>query len=296
MKIKNCNKCKLSKTRTQVVIGKGNIKSDIMFIGEAPGKNEDKKGIPFCGRVGKVLDQIVVELGYKRKEVYITNSVKCRPPKNRTPYDYEVDVCSEWLIKELMIIKPKIIITLGLTAKKFINMKFNDKMNGVYSSDEHYPLYRINIFSGIYLFNMMHPAATLYSNKNKDKLVVQIESLLTWMSVIGFNKDNKMKVKENKLVKSKWRYGYFSGNYLISEKIKNHNDVSLGDVYYNQNITNDKNWGETIKRKGLRVIQIAGDYGSDVFVRFFIYKNGNRKILNKKITKKKLFEYIKGDK
>ncbi len=115
---KNCTKCHLSKQgRMQVVFGLGNPKASLMFIGEGPGKNEDIQGKPFIGRAGQLLTEAIKSLGLNREDVWISNVVKCRPPKNRTPFPDEIKTCTNTLLfQEIAIIKPKIICTLGTTA------------------------------------------------------------------------------------------------------------------------------------------------------------------------------------
>ena len=109
-----CTKCSLSKKRTQPVFGAGSINADLMFIGEAPGAEEDRTGIPFIGRSGKLLDVLLLEeLNMDRSMCYISNIVKCRPPENRDPKQEEIDSCRPYLKKQLELIKPKVIITLG---------------------------------------------------------------------------------------------------------------------------------------------------------------------------------------
>ena len=121
--VTQCTKCELSKTRNNSVPGKGNFKSDVIFVGEAPGKNEDMKGEPFIGIAGKKLSIALENAGITRDDVYITNIVKCRPPKNRVPTTNERDTCQNYLKKEIEIIKPKIICILGNTA-------FNSLLDG----------------------------------------------------------------------------------------------------------------------------------------------------------------------
>ncbi len=111
-----CTKCELCKTRTNAVPGKGNFQSDVIFVGEAPGRNEDKNGEPFIGVAGKKLSIALDEAGISRDDVYITNIVKCRPPNNRVPTTNERDTCKEYLNQEISIIKPEIICILGNTA------------------------------------------------------------------------------------------------------------------------------------------------------------------------------------
>ncbi len=113
---KKCNKCRLRKTATQVVPGDGNPKADIMFIGEGPGANEDKEGVPFCGAAGKFLDELLDAISLERKDVFITNMVRCRPPGNRDPQDDEIKACREWTNAFIKVIQPKVFVLLGRFA------------------------------------------------------------------------------------------------------------------------------------------------------------------------------------
>ena len=118
---KNCTLCDLSKTRTNVVFGEGNPKANLMFVGEGPGEMEDKKGRPFVGRAGKLLTKIIeTVLELTRDDVYIANIVKCRPPNNRVPTIEEAITCKNYLIKQIEIIKPKLIVCLGKTAFMYL--------------------------------------------------------------------------------------------------------------------------------------------------------------------------------
>jgi len=129
----NCKKCSLYKTRTYPVIGQGNHQAKIIFIGEAPGFNEDKIGRPFCGKAGKILDELLESTGITRKDVYICNILKCRPPKNRDPDEKEIKACVPYLEKQIQIIKPKVICTLGNYSTAYILRKYNleDKIQGI---------------------------------------------------------------------------------------------------------------------------------------------------------------------
>lgn len=120
-----CVKCDLSKSRTQAVFSDGNPKASLMLIGEAPGKNEDETGKPFVGRAGQLLDKILLKYGISREtDIYICNTVKCRPPENRVPTKEELQACREYLDTQLQLIKPKIILLCGATAvKSFIDTK-----------------------------------------------------------------------------------------------------------------------------------------------------------------------------
>ncbi len=117
--IVRCVRCRLHESRTHAVPGEGNTSARVMFVGEAPGEQEDKFGKPFCGRSGHFLDQLLSLAGLSRQVVFITSAVKCRPPNNRTPRTDEVDTCRElWLVKQITIVDPEITILLGKTAMK----------------------------------------------------------------------------------------------------------------------------------------------------------------------------------
>jgi len=120
--IENCTKCSLGKTRTNLVYGAGAPKAGVMFIGEAPGRDEDLKGEPFVGRAGQLLDKILVAVKFKREDVYIANILKCRPPGNRDPQPDEMTTCMPYLLEQIHIIKPKIICALGrISAQALLN-------------------------------------------------------------------------------------------------------------------------------------------------------------------------------
>ncbi|RMW36497.1 MAG: uracil-DNA glycosylase [Nitrosopumilus sp.] len=150
-----CTKCELCKTRTNSVPGKGNFQSDVIFVGEAPGRNEDKHGEPFVGAAGKKLSAALEGAGISREEVYITNVVKCRPPNNRVPNTTERDTCKEYLKKEISIIKPKIICVLGNTA-------FNSVLGG---SEITKFRGKLALKDNQLYFITIHPAATIYNQE-----------------------------------------------------------------------------------------------------------------------------------
>ncbi len=121
---KNCTNCALCKTRTNVVFCDGTLGAKIMFIGEAPGDNEDKTGIPFVGRAGKLLRQYLDETGFKKEDFYIANTIKCRPPKNRKPTKEEKCACESYLKRQIELINPSVIVLVGATAlESFIEDK-----------------------------------------------------------------------------------------------------------------------------------------------------------------------------
>jgi uracil-DNA glycosylase family 4 len=125
--IGECTRCILHKGRTNLVFGVGNVNADLMFVGEGPGADEDAQGEPFVGRAGQLLNNMIAAMGLKREDVYIANVVKCRPPGNRTPEKDECDVCSPFLLRQIDVIKPKVIVALGAVAAKNL-LTMNDSM------------------------------------------------------------------------------------------------------------------------------------------------------------------------
>src|SRR5438552_1809234 len=115
-----CTRCRLSSGRTQVVFGVGNPNADLMFIGEAPGFHEDKQGEPFVGAAGQLLTTLLGEIGLQRSDVYICNVLRCRPPGNRDPLPDEIEACTPWLEQTLSLVEPRIVVTLGNFATRFI--------------------------------------------------------------------------------------------------------------------------------------------------------------------------------
>ena len=164
--------CELKKTATQAVPGDGSAEAEIVFIGEAPGRSEDKLGRPFVGAAGKFLDEMLAEIKLKREDVYITNIVKYRPPNNRDPNPEEKSACREWLLEELKIISPKLIIFLGRHA---MNNFFPDLQIG----SAHGKLL-IKPFKGMstkYFFPLYHPAAALYDGSMRGVLTEDFKKI-----------------------------------------------------------------------------------------------------------------------
>ncbi|HID93983.1 MAG TPA: uracil-DNA glycosylase, partial [bacterium (Candidatus Stahlbacteria)] len=154
---KSCKRCTLYKTRKNFVFGEGNPCADIVFIGEAPGREEDLVGRPFVGEAGKLLTKMIEAINLKREEVYIGNILKCRPPGNRDPLSSEIEACKPWLYKQLKIIKPKIICTLGKHATLTLLNKANfSELRG-----------KVHDFQGAKLLPTYHPAALLYNPRLK---------------------------------------------------------------------------------------------------------------------------------
>jgi len=174
-----CTKCDLCKTRTNAVPGKGNFQSDVIFVGEAPGRNEDRNGEPFVGIAGKKLSIALEKAGISRDAVYITNIVKCRPPNNRIPNTSERNTCQEYLKKEISIIKPKIICILGNTA-------FNSILGGSEITKFRGKIVRKE--NQLY-FLTIHPAATIYNQKLIDVLKDDIVKLFDLIRELKNNKE-----------------------------------------------------------------------------------------------------------
>jgi len=150
--IKDCLDCSLGYTRTNFVFGEGNAEADIVFVGEAPGEKEDLEGIPFVGRSGKLLDKILSAINLKRNDVYILNIIKCRPPNNRNPLNEEIEECEKYLKKQLKIINPKLIVSLGRIAATTL-LKRNSSLSNLRKK-----IHRYNDFD---LIATYHPAALL---------------------------------------------------------------------------------------------------------------------------------------
>src|ERR1700704_3563489 len=115
-----CVRCPLHKTRTNVVFGAGNADADLMFVGEAPGANEDRVGLPFVGQAGKLLDKLLDEIGMERADVFICNVLRCRPPDNRDPHPNEIDACQDYLFRTVELIEPTVVCTLGNFSTKLL--------------------------------------------------------------------------------------------------------------------------------------------------------------------------------
>ena len=151
--IKDCQKCALAASRTQVVFGDGNPHAEIMFVGEAPGFHEDRIGKPFVGAAGKLLDQLLGEIGIERRDIYIANVIKCRPPQNRDPRAEEIEACKPYLLKQIELVRPKIICTLGnFSTQLLLGRKVGiTKVRGQAFDRESYVV-----------VPMLHPAAALH--------------------------------------------------------------------------------------------------------------------------------------
>lgn len=161
-----CSKCALRKGCSRVVPGAGSAEAEIMFIGEAPGKKEDELGVPFVGAAGKFLDEMLGTIKLKREDVYIANTVKCRPPENRDPLPKEKELCWPWLVEQIQIIRPKLIVTLGKHSMELFLP--NQKISEIHGK----ALRREIPDFGKYIFyTLYHPAAALYNGSMRETLI-----------------------------------------------------------------------------------------------------------------------------
>lgn len=164
----SCTACELHTTRTNCVFGTGNINADILFVGEAPGDNEDKTGIPFVGRAGQLLDQYLYAVDIPRESVYIANILKCRPPKNRDPLPAEEDACMDFLRRQVKLIRPKIIVCLGrIAAMRLIRPDYKiTKEHGEWVQKGNF------LITAVY-----HPALLLRDPRRKEEMLVDMKKI-----------------------------------------------------------------------------------------------------------------------
>jgi uracil-DNA glycosylase len=162
-----CMRCpQLAAARTTVVFGSGNADADLMFVGEAPGANEDKQGIPFVGQAGRLLDTLLGEIGMSRSDVFVVNTLKCRPPGNRDPLPQEIDACQDYLFRQLELIEPRVVCTLGNFATKLLRA---DPATGITRLHGREETRRIGPRT-VRLYPLYHPAAALYTPSMLDIL------------------------------------------------------------------------------------------------------------------------------
>ena len=164
----SCRACALAETRTNVVFGVGTPEAEVLFIGEGPGANEDAQGEPFVGRAGKLLDDMLAMIGLDRSKIYITNSVKCRPPQNRDPLNTEKEACRGYLKRQVELMRPKIIVCLGrISAAEIIKEDFK-------ITQEHGQFFERG---GIQMMALYHPAALLRDPRKKPETFEDLKKL-----------------------------------------------------------------------------------------------------------------------
>ena len=172
----DCQKCELGKTRTKLVFGTGNPNADLMFIGEAPGEQEDLTGTPFVGRAGQLLDKYLYAVDIDRKDVYIANILKCRPPQNRDPLPAEEDACIDYLREQVKLIRPKIIVCLGrISAMRLIKEDFKiTKEHGTWFEK-----------GGYLMTAVFHPAALLRDPRRKEDMLEDMKRIKEKLDALG---------------------------------------------------------------------------------------------------------------
>jgi DNA polymerase len=153
-----CTRCRLAESRTQVVFGVGSPTADLMFVGEAPGFHEDQQGFPFVGQAGKLLDTLLAGIGLTREHVYIANVIKCRPPGNRDPMPDEIEACESYLFRQIELIEPQVVATLGNFATKLLSGK-QTGITRVHGQEQEVTLGGRRVL----LYPLYHPAAALYT-------------------------------------------------------------------------------------------------------------------------------------
>jgi DNA polymerase len=153
-----CTRCRLARGRTQVVFGSGNPRAGLMFVGEAPGFHEDKQGLPFVGQAGKLLEKLLAQIGLQRSDVYIANVLKCRPPGNRNPLPDEIEACESHLFRQIELIEPTVVATLGNFATKLLSGSALG-ITRVHGQEQLTTIGGRNVL----LYPLYHPAAALYT-------------------------------------------------------------------------------------------------------------------------------------
>jgi DNA polymerase len=161
--IELCQRCPLGKMCINHVPGEGNPEANLLFVGEAPGRNEDINGKPFCGKAGHVFDELLEVSGYKREDVYVANILKCRPPKNRNPKAEEIRLCTSYLVRQLKVIQPKIICCLGNFAVDFIMRKFNLSEKAQPIGKIHGRIFIPPNMRSLKIVPLYHPASATYN-------------------------------------------------------------------------------------------------------------------------------------
>jgi DNA polymerase len=232
--IRSCSKCKLSDTRINVLCGEGDINSKFIMVAQAPGKEEDKIGKMFIGPSGKVLNELLEIIGIDREEIYITNLIKCMLPKYRKPKSREIGICSNYLDKEIEIINPKVVTTLGYYASKYILEKFNITLP---LKTEFQKIYgRVFLAENIKILPLQHPAAILYDGSIKEEMIVNYRKMVVLNSDCKWFFICPMKrfYEEGRLDK-KWIELYCKGDwescirYKMEERGESHPDWMLPD-------------------------------------------------------------------
>lgn len=176
----DCQRCELARTRTTLVMGVGDPHARVMFIGEAPGKNEDLKGEPFVGAAGKLLDELLEHAGLRRDEVFIANVLKCRPPGNRDPEPLEIETCTPFLREQIRIIEPDVLVTLGNFATRLV-LKTDTGITRLHG--------RVQQAGRFTVLPIFHPAAAIYDRTKRDALFADFARLAELLSTAAPSDD-----------------------------------------------------------------------------------------------------------
>ena len=173
---RSCMKCSLGKTRTNLVFGVGNEQAKLMFVGEGPGEQEDLQGVPFVGRAGKLLDDMLAMFDLSREDVYIANIVKCRPPKNRDPLPDEQDACYPWLERQIGIIRPSLLVCLGrIAAMRLIDPRYRiTQQHGQWVSKD-----------GMEMTAIYHPAALLRDPRRRPEAFDDMKEIAAKLTALN---------------------------------------------------------------------------------------------------------------
>jgi len=173
--LKECRRCKLSPTRTNIVFGSGNPNAELMFVGEAPGADEDAQGLPFVGRAGQLLTRIIEAMGMRREEVYICNILKCRPPGNRSPETDEIAACEQFLFRQIASVKPKVICALGSFGAQTL-LRTTESISRLRG--------RLIDYRGAKLMATFHPAYLLRNPNEKRKVWEDVQIIRDYLRLL----------------------------------------------------------------------------------------------------------------
>jgi len=232
--IKNCRKCSLWETRTNVLCGEGKLNAKLMLIAQAPGEQEDRAGRMFIGPSGKVLDELLKSANLNREEFYMTNLIKCMLPKYRRPKENEIEKCSQYLNKEIELVNPKVLVSLGYYATRYIFRRYTLPLS---SKKDFYTVYGKLFFSrGQKILPLSHPAALLYNPSFKEKIIKDYRKMKVLLEDCKWYPVCPMKrFYEEGMIDEKWVELYCKGDwescirYQMEERGKPHPDLMLPD-------------------------------------------------------------------
>ncbi|MCK4491056.1 MAG: uracil-DNA glycosylase [Candidatus Altiarchaeales archaeon] len=233
--INKCKGCGLCNSRNKPVVGEGLLSARIMFVGEAPGRLEDQEGRPFVGRAGRIFDELLKSIGMVREEIYITNILKCRPPNNRNPKPEEIKACGGYLNRQIAIIQPEIIASLGNFAYAHISGKFNLKQERI--GKVHGRVFNVTGPAGVKkIIPLYHPAVVAYNPGMKNLLLADFQVLVEANKTCKWYDECPMKrFYEEGRLEERWIREYCKGNYRgcvryrLEEEGKPHPDNMLPD-------------------------------------------------------------------